>query len=70
VTKAEILKLRLAIKLIHQDGEYEDGMEILCKLAGLVYPAAAAIRQGRLVNLRKFAGAKNQSFRSGLRMRG
>jgi hypothetical protein len=40
MTKSEKQKLRYAIKLIHDEDKYIEGMSLLCELAGFVFPAA------------------------------
>lgn len=61
MTKAELVKLRKAIKLLMANDRFHDAMCLLTELAGIDYPVAKAIRNARTVSIDKLP-AKDHSW--------
>lgn len=63
MTKAERRQLRYCIgELIRDNGDFSGALGELAKLAGMVYPAAAVMREARAVDLRKIASRRVSQF--------
>lgn len=62
MTKKERQLIRQAIRLIHQEDNYEDGMDILAKLAGLDMTLRNATKDMHEVNPLEVAKRLNTDF--------
>lgn len=63
MTKPEKALVRRALRLLMNDAEgFHDGMVILAKLAGMVYPLETVMRRAGTVTIRELAACPNQSF--------